>query len=378
MRALVTLVFLFMLTPCTLKASERKQPWTLTAYFENDLFADTDESYTNGVRLSWISPDIGSYDDDPRLPGFVRNINDRLHFFHSSNEPDCDDRNVHGENCLQRNLVISVGQLMFTPADASQTDVVKDDRPYAGYLYTTFGYHTRDESQLDTVEVSFGIVGPASLARETQDLIHDIRGIDRFRGWEAQLHNEPVFQLLYEHKDRFHHRSGFGLLAPNWQRPDWLPENWHPRHDFITHIGANVGNAAIYANAGFEYRIGLGLPDDFGSAALRPGGDNSAPGQLDSRSEIDDLKPPTSKESSLHVFASFDGRAVARDIFLDGNTFQDSHSVNKKYLVGDVSLGIGLVHRRWKVSLARVWRSEEFDGQDEPHKFGSISVSYSY
>lgn len=80
----------------------------------------------------------------------------------------------------------------------------------------------------------------------------------------------------------------------------------------------------------------------------------------------------------MHLFASFDGRAVARDIFLDGNTFQDSHSVDKKYLVGDVSLGLGLIHRRWKFSLARVWRSKEYDGQQEPHKFGSVSLSYSY
>lgn len=374
MLAIATVGFFFLLSPCDSRATEKKQPWTLTAYFENDLFADTDESYTNGVRLSWISPDISSYEHDPSLPRFVRKINDKLHFFHDINQQDCGDSTADLENCLQRNLVISIGQLMFTPSDPTATQVINDDRPYAGYLYSTFGYHTRDNSQLDTIEVSLGMVGQASLAKETQDIIHDLRGIDRFHGWEGQLHNEPVFQMLYEHKDRY----GLGLLAPNWKPPDWWDSNWYPQHDFITHLGANIGNAAIYANTGFEYRIGFGLPGDFGSASLRPGGDNSAPGQLDSRSSIDDAKPPTPKESSVHLFASFDGRAVARDIFLDGNTFQDSHSVDKKYLVGDVSLGLGLIHRRWKFSLARVWRSKEYDGQQEPHKFGSVSLSYSY
>ncbi len=122
----------------------------------------------------------------------------------------------------------------------------------------------------------------------------------------------------------------------------------------------------------------MGLPNDFVSAALRPCGDNSAQGRGDPRSDDDSTPRPINKKSSLHLFASFDGRAVARDIFLDGNTFRNSHSVDKKYFVGDMSVGMGLIYHRWKISVARVWRSEEFDGQDEPHQFGSISFSYSY
>jgi hypothetical protein len=349
-------------------------PWTLVAYFENDLFTDTDESYTNGVRMSWISPDVSSYEHDPGFPGFISKINDRLRFFHDLNVRDCGDPSADPQTCLQRNLVISLGQLMFTPEDYLATELVEDDRPYAGYLYSTFGYHTRDDAQLDTIEVTFGIVGPASLAQQTQDFIHHLRDIPVFKGWDNQLKNEPVFQLLYEHKERL----VAGRLLRGWSPPRWLPSEWHPRYDLIGHLGANVGNAMIYANLGFEYRIGLGLPNDFGSAALRPGGDNSAPGRWSPRKGDVGTPRPAFETGSLHLFASFDGRAVARDIFLDGNTFRDSHSVSKEYFVGDMSVGIGLIYHRWKVSLARVWRSEEFAGQNEPHQFGSISVSFIY
>jgi hypothetical protein len=372
-RALRYLLALLLGCHSGLQASD-KNPWTVVAYFENDLFTNTDESYTNGVRLSWISPDVGSYERDPRLPRAIEKINDRLHFFHDMNTRNCSDKGAEPDTCLQRNLVISVGQLMFTPEDFRATELIKDDRPYAGYLYSTFGYHTRDNNQLDTIEVSFGVVGPASRAEQTQDFIHHLRDIPVFKGWENQLHNEPVFQLLYEHKER----ALSGRLAPNWKTPRWLPKDWHPRQDLIVHAGTNLGNAMTYANLGFEYRIGLGLPNDFGSAALRPGGDNSAPGRGDPRSDDDSNPRPINKKSSLHLFASFDGRAVARDIFLDGNTFRNSHSVDKKYFVGDMSVGMGLIYHRWKVSVARVWRSEEFDGQDEPHQFGSVSFSYSY
>ncbi len=351
-----------------------ENPWTLVAYFENDLFTDTDESYTNGVRLSWISPDVSSYERDPRLPQFIEKINDQLHFFHDLNVRDCGDPAADPLTCLQRNLVVSVGQLMFTPEDYLETELIEDDRPYAGYLFTTFGYHTRDAAQLDTIEVSFGVVGPASLAQQTQDFIHHLRDIPVFKGWDNQLKNEPVFQLLYEHKERLL----AGRLAPDWTPPAWLSPALHPGHDLIVHAGANLGNAMTYANAGFEYRIGFGLPNDFGSAALRPGGDNSAPGRGAPRPGEEGIFRTLDRAVSLHVFASFDGRAVARDIFLDGNTFRESHSVDKKHFVGDMSLGIGLIYHRWKVSLARVWRSEEFEGQDEPHQFGSISVSYIY
>jgi len=369
MTLIARLLCIFLMSSCALSQSIKKQPWTLTAYFENDLFNNTDESYTNGVRLSWISPDVSSYEDDKRLPKVIRKVNDRLRFFHDMNLRNCADKEENSTSCLQRNLVISIGQLMFTPEDYEARELIEDDRPYAGSLYMTFGYHIRDDTQLDTIEVSLGVVGPASLAKETQDAIHKLRGIPRFQGWDNQLRNEPVFQMLYEHKNRF----DLGQIVVPWGGP-----NWYPRHDFITHIGANLGNALIYANAGFEYRLGLGLPDDFGSAALRPGGDNSAPGRRDSRTGANGGFVPTRKDTSLHLFASFDGRLVGRDIFLDGNTFRDSHSVSKKRAVGDISLGIGLIYHRWKASLAQVWRSKEFDDQNDPHEFVSISLSYSY
>ena len=39
----------------------------------------------------------------------------------------------------------------------------------------------------------------------------------------------------------------------------------------------SLGNFATYANAGGELRFGLRLPDDFGTAPLRPAGENTAP-----------------------------------------------------------------------------------------------------
>ncbi len=326
-------------------AHHNDNPWSFNLYFENDLFAESDQNYTNGIRMSWVSPDVSSYETDSRIPGWLRQVNDQLHFFH-----DLRDRKK-----LARNLVFSVGQLMYTPETIDASELLEDERPYAGFLYTTIAYHTRSRDQLDTVGVTVGVVGPAAYAHEAQDFIHDLRGFEKFAGWDNQLENELGLQFLYEHKHRlFAAPVGAGLS-----------------HDLIGHSGISLGNVSTYLNFGAEYRIGWQLPDDFGTSAVRPAGDNSAPGRGDPRLRSGGF-------SGLHGFIAFDARVVGRDIFLDGNTFEHSHSVEKENLVADIAAGVSFTAGHWKVSYAKVFRTREFKQQPHSHSYGSLSVSYSW
>ena len=86
---------------------------------------------------------------------------------------------------------------------------------------------------------------------------------------------------------------------------------------------------ATYLNAGFELRAGNGLPNDFGTSPIRSAGDSNAP--------LEDIAKRRFSAGGLHVFISADARLVARDIFLDGNTFAASHSVNKEIVVGNIA-----------------------------------------
>jgi len=106
---------------------------------------------------------------------------------------------------------------------------------------------------------------------------------------------------------------------------------------------------------------------------VRPAGDNSAPGAGDNRLVISERWL-----HGLHGFISVDGRAVANDIFLDGNTWRDSHSVDKRHFVADVSVGFSFLIRQWKLSYAQVYRTREFKGQDKHHEYGSLSLSYTW
>ena len=303
--------------------------------------AETDQQYTNGIRASFISPNLDSYENDPALPEWVRNTNRRL-------------KALHNDKSLQRNLVISLGQLIFTPEDIDATDLIEDDRPYAGYLHLSFGYHMRSDKKLHSTELSLGVVGPASLAEQAQDLIHDLRGFDKFQGWDNQLDNELILNLVHERKRKFS-----------------LPNIRTLQQDVIGHAGFAMGNLATYLNAGGEYRIGWQLPDDFGTSSLRAGGDTSAPGNFDRRNKGEGFH-------GIHAFIAVDARLVGRDIFLDGNTFEDSHSVDKEPLIADIAVGISTTINRWKISYAQVARTKEFRGQPNSHKYGSLSFSYTW
>jgi len=334
-----------LLLSTTLQAQDDK-PWSLNFFLENDLFANTDLNYTNGVRFSAISPDLDSFQDPDGLKyPWVEKLNDILTFVHprpgnTLNEP------------VRQNMVISLGQLMFTPTDKDRVTLDPDDRPYAGYLYLGLGYHARTSQTLHSTEFNFGVVGPASLARQSQDLVHDIRGFDRFRGWSNQLRNEPAFQLIFERK-RKHGQLDTGLIN-NLQL------------EIISHWGGSLGNVASYINAGAELRLGWDLPDDFGTSTLRPGGDNNTPGN-----EQDSGTP-----LRLHAFMAADGRMIANNIFLDGNSFRDSHSVHHKDTVADLALGLAGSYRKWRFAYAHVFRTREFSGQRKAQFYGSFSLSY--
>ncbi len=341
LRLLFAIIFLY-----SQSSSAQEQPWAVNLYLENDLFADTDLNYTNGVRASFTSPDITQFLDNTQLDHpILRNINTALAPFY----PDPQDGSE-----VHRNIVISAGQLMFTPEDKFKKSLDENDRPYAGWLYTGLGYQARTATKLHTLELNIGIVGPAALARQSQNLIHDVRNIERFHGWDNQLNNELGLQLAFERKRRF---PALKLIDGN---PLAL--------DAISHWGASLGNVATYANVGGELRLGRYLPKDFGTSALRPGADTVLPGRRDSQN----------KPWQVHGFIATDIRLVARNIFLDGNTFSDSHSVDKKALVADLAVGVSTSFQAWKFTYAQVYRSREFKGQSKSQQYGSLSISFSY
>ena len=154
---------------------------TASLNFENDAFGKTDRFYSNGVQAAWRST-AGAALPAP-LDWLDRSLGGAL-----------------GPGTPQWGL--SLGQTIFTPRDTRLREPDRRDRPYAGQLFAAIGLNRVAEGQLTSLELQLGILGPASLGRQVQDIAHDVLGDRRPRGWRRQLHDEPVLNLLAERRWR--------------------------------------------------------------------------------------------------------------------------------------------------------------------------------
>jgi len=313
---------------------------TFGLYLENDYFTGTDSGYSSGLKLSWSSGIQDEYPKDAWPHHWLYPLIKHIPF---EKKPD-----------RQRNITFALGQNIFTPEDIETEEIVKDDRPYAGISYLTMGFHTRLPRQMDSMEVLLGLVGPSSGAEECQKAVHQVFDDIEPQGWDNQLENEPVIGLMYEHKKK--------ITAPD--------PNAGLGYDIILNTGGGLGNALTYYNLGLLFRTGWNLPNDFGVMPIRP--ISSFNGAVENRDNR------LSSKIGIQFFASVEGRAVLHNIFLDGNSFTDSHSVDKKPVVGDVVTGVNVSLGRGQLSFAYVIRSKEFDTQKEGQKFASINLSYAY
>ena len=297
---------------------------TLSLVYENDTFYNRDSHYTNGVRISWVP---GSTE----RPQWALDLARVVPWFPR------EGRVLHG---------FSFGQNMYTPSDITLENPPVGERPYAGWLYGNAGVGVETGLQLDQVVLTAGVVGPASLGEQTQKAVHRLVNSDDPKGWDHQLRNEPGLILAWQ-------RYWRALVATT------LVGN---QFDITPHIGATVGNIHTYGNAGITLRYGDNLPLDYGPPRIQPG--LSGTSSFVPRPGI-----------GWYAFAGVEGRAVARNLFLDGNSFRNGYSVEKRHFVGDLQFGAVLVWRNVRLSYTHVIRSREFHSQGESDDFGSLTVS---
>ena len=309
--------------------------YVLSVQFENDFFGGgTDRHFTHGTRIECLTSPIGWITDGAnKLPWFR-----------------ADDKGNTDEDSIKGRASLSIGQNIYTPENTFSSQLSLEDRPYAGWLYMGFGLvANKGDKRYDKVQLEVGMVGPASLAEKVQTFWHSMLGIHVPEGWDNQLKNEPGVVLYYEQARRFEKRD--------------LPFNLE--FDVIPHFGGSLGNVYTYAAAGFTLRLGPDLKDDFGPPRIRP----SLPGAGYFRPE---------SGLNYYIFAGLEGRAVIRNIFLDGNTFSDSYSVDKKLFVGDLQAGLAFQWNRFQLSYTQIYRTKEFKGQDSSDIYGSLNLSYQF
>lgn len=296
---------------------------------ENDLWGSNDDRfYTHGTKVSFAKAS--------QPPTFLQKITDLLPFYEQGGGTV-----LHG---------YEIGQAIFTPEDITATQLIVDDRPYAGWLYFNMGsgHSVEDQGDRETMNfflLTFGLVGPSSLAEGMQDSVHDLFNSTEALGWDNQLNDELGMNASYLRKWRKIH---------NFDEPRQIEVGYH--------AGFTLGNVYSYAAVGIMLRFGTHLKVDVGPPNILPG-----------FSGVPAFNPD--RRSNWYLFAGFEGRFMARNIFLDGNTFSNSHSVDKERLVGDYQFGFAYHYDDIRVSFTQMFRTREFEAQKEDSQFGAINFT---
>lgn len=299
----------------------------LRVLWENDSwFSNSDRFYTNGAAIGFTVPDgplaatlASSLDWLPlRAPAITGSATE-----------------------------FTLAQEMFTPENIAVSTPVLDDRPYAGWLHLDTRHQilaldrARRQDMLDTWLLQLGVVGPSSLADDAQLQVHEMVGAPRPQGWANQLHDEPGLGL------------GFRRDFRGFHDPHWI---LGLESDFEGHYGLLLGNVETSARVGAQLRLGQDLPRHFGTSIVCPGAD---------------------EPWRWFATAGISGRAIARDIFLDGNTYRDSHGIDRNHLVADLHVGLHFEWRCVRIGVARVFRTPEFDSPSQagdPSSWMSVQI----
>jgi hypothetical protein len=313
-------------------ATPYRGAWTLT--WENDVPGGSDNNYTNGIGLSWVSPAVDTYDER----SFVRRWADAWSFLP-----------FVGNDGYRTYVAWSAAQEMHTAHDITVRNPPADDQPYAGILYVDSVLYARSPRATHAWQLRTGVVGPWSQADHVQKRFHKISGGDEPMGWDTQHPNEPVLNLGY---------TGAYLLA---QGKLSLTASWK----IVPVANAGLGNYFTGVGLGVYGEIGWNLIDALGGTALRQGFNVASTvgvGPVD--------------RWSVSLSGGVAGYGVAHYLPLDGTVFRSSRSVDTRPFIGMTTLGVTIRHRGFVVFVGRTDFTRAFETERERVDFGTLSLSW--
>jgi len=320
-------------------SSGRDSSWTINIVEENDAFVPpSDQHYTQGIMLTATA---GEFCEKKDCKNSFSEIADFLF------------PTLTGDRAYR--LGVFVGQSIFTPKNLGLTIPEANDRPYAGWLYGGGNLYRIGDNTLDKAQLTLGLVGPGAKGGEAQNTWHEITfstlGAKHVNGWDAQLRNEPGVVLSLERIWRF--PETFGAFDV----------------DIQPQVNASLGNIFTYAGAGAMARFGQRINVDWGPPRIEP---------ALSGSHFINHENLKERWVAWYLFAGSEVRLLGRNIFLDGNTFASSASVDKEYLVADVVGGVSIVVPFGRLTASYTLRTKEFSAQETNDEFASITLSFNF
>jgi hypothetical protein len=322
-------LFLFSIFCIPVFASDSMDYFSLT--FENDVFYHEDDGYSNGVTFNWGYYDVAVLNDSS-LPEWISSL------AQASYISTLEER--------QYAIHYSFGQYLQTATDISISELVEDDAPYVGLLAWKISIAAYNQSILDELSLTLGVVGPIAGAEYSQKYLHSWINANEPEGWDNQINNEAVFQVQANRIWR-----NFTLPLGNTEI------------DLITGIHAGAGNLLSDANLGIGLRWGQELDANFSSS---------------SPFLVQKLNGPKASVNGWYVFANLSAGYVANDIFIDGNTFQNSHSVDLIHWQAGVAIGAQINIYDWNIIYSTIYGTDQYESQTDKVRWANITITHHF
>ncbi len=304
---------------------------------ENDVYQlrqrdITDRYYTNGLRLTLQSNYWQRWPTRRLLLGL----------------PNRFDRNY------DRLYQFEVGQEIYTPrsivrpSPEYRASTAVYDRPYAGYLYVSWGLITSDAvgGRKLTTNLLLGVIGPLSVGSGAQKELHHIINEPQPVGWNRQLRDDPAISYSVRYEGRPIGRSGRDL-------------------DVIGLLEGNVGTLTNYAGTGLTVRFGR-FNDYF----------QHATGLYDSRRSAAGQRP-----FQFYAFVRPIFRAVLDNSLLMGGILNRNHEPyalparELEHFYTQLEYGGVIAYRGFQLSFTTVRRGREYIS-GEGQQWGRIATTW--
>jgi hypothetical protein len=319
---------------------EKSVLWSLG--FDDDIFGGSDDFFTGGWSLQRHGPAVASW-DELNLSKPSRWIADWV-------------PGLSGGQGQRFRRGIGLNQIIQTPEDLGETELIVDDVPYAGVLGLANSWAALSNDRINVFQIYLGMLGPVSMAEEVQTFLHTDLGLGTDpMGWDNQLGNELVVNLNYMLSRKIgrvgSYQSGFGA-------------------DLAYTGDVGLGNLFTQAQVGLQARLGWRLSEGF---AQNP--------DIAGRGVFVDpvLSAPPSGKTRFYFSAGVRGALLAYTVLLDGNTFQDSHSVDYDHYFAQILLGAHCERGALGIHFTLYFSSNPVQDlmASEP-SWGNLSVGYRF
>lgn len=225
---------LLLLALPVLAVSLAAQSWSVL--LDNDILFGTDDAYTGGIQIGWMSNELNGTREDSFERSYIRGMSDLLTAIYPFDL-----------GAMRRNGAVSLQGIAITPKDTKSSTPVYDDIPYMGATSASFSLFVWNERLFHELSFSVGAVGPASGAGTAQKALHRLIGNEEPQGWDNQLGNRLLLQAGYLLGSRSYVHRFYDHYTFEW----------------FNSIFADAGSIYVDAGGGTVLRFGRNVPGNF-------------------------------------------------------------------------------------------------------------------